>query len=735
VLAARLEDLRGERSWHRGIRVTFLAAAAGLVFLALFGGDVEEGYGLGSLFALRGRAPPPPEIVLVAIDRASAESLKLPFPPPWPRTAHANLAKALTERGAKAIIVDLYFDEEREVPGRAAETQVLADAIRPAGNVALLQRMVRGTGANADRDELIDPAQALRDAAVAVAPFPLPVASTRLTRFWTFRAGTPTMASVALQLASSDLAPDWAAVLKSENLGAEEAQAWKDRRVVSAMAELRRQLLERPGAATRLRDMIARLEPEKARRLSALLALYLGEDTRLINFLGPPGTVRTISFASVIDGTASAADIRDKIVFVGFDERGFVSTVDSYKTAYADASGIDLSGVEILATGVANLAADATLKSSALLNLLVIVFTALVAGAVAALSRRMDVILIAAGSSLAAIFVLGYATFVSQHLVIPLITPSVELVFGFFLTAAFVSSAERKLRLSLERAARQWLPGDVVENVLAHAPSVSGPLPGVSHFAICLASDVQGFTATAERLPLATLDALMKEYFQPAFAAVRRYQGAISNIAGDGMLCAWKADTSAREARANALNAAIETSTAVEEFNRRHPATPFPTRFGVHAGEVAFSAVGGSGHYVATVVGDVANAVSRIESLNRELHTRILASEEALTGIDGFAVRRLGAFLVEGRSQPIRIAEILGVADDDAHAAELIDAFGWGLAAFDEERWGEAAERFESLNHAYPGDGPISYFLKLAKDYTLRPPSPGTGRPIRVSVK
>jgi len=65
--------------------------------------------------------------------------------------------------------------------------------------------------------------------------------------------------------------------------------------VVPAMMELRRRLPRaarcRSEAAPIHRAAGAGKEEASFRRL---LSLYLGEDTRLLSFLGPPGTVMTI---------------------------------------------------------------------------------------------------------------------------------------------------------------------------------------------------------------------------------------------------------------------------------------------------------------------------------------------------------------------------------------------------------------------------------------------------------
>jgi len=57
------------------------------------------------------------------------------------------------------------------------------------------------------------------------------------------------------------------------------------RQIVDSMSELRRQLKAMPGLESRLRQAIhkiGQLEPVKARRLSALLSLYVDEDSRLL---------------------------------------------------------------------------------------------------------------------------------------------------------------------------------------------------------------------------------------------------------------------------------------------------------------------------------------------------------------------------------------------------------------------------------------------------------------------
>jgi adenylate cyclase len=129
------------RAFSRPLAIGLITAAAGLVFMALpLGAALEESLGLDLLFTLRGPRQPPPEVVIVSIDRLAAEALGLPpNPNRWPRTQHADLVDALHRAGASAIVFDVVFDE----PGAPIDDSTLAESVRRAGTVILAQQLVR----------------------------------------------------------------------------------------------------------------------------------------------------------------------------------------------------------------------------------------------------------------------------------------------------------------------------------------------------------------------------------------------------------------------------------------------------------------------------------------------------------------------------------------------------------------------------------------------------------------
>jgi adenylate cyclase len=81
-----------------GLLIGILGMAATLVPCGLY---LEENIGLDLLFKLRGVREAPSKVVVVAMDKVSADNLNLPIrPDKWPRSLHARLIESLDFRPA-----------------------------------------------------------------------------------------------------------------------------------------------------------------------------------------------------------------------------------------------------------------------------------------------------------------------------------------------------------------------------------------------------------------------------------------------------------------------------------------------------------------------------------------------------------------------------------------------------------------------------------------------------------
>ncbi|ADJ28804.1 CHASE2 domain-containing protein [Nitrosococcus watsonii] len=694
-------------------------------------GRFENELGLAWLFELRGPRAAPEEVVIITIDQESSDWLGLPNEPDkWPRELHGRLVRRLAQEGAAVIAFDIIFDEPRD----PVQNRFFAEAIREAGNVVLFEYLkkrrkkvaIGGRQAEIEIEKRVPPIPEFASAAATLAPFPLPKVPIRVSQAWLFKFGVPTLPVAALQVYARPYYGDLLRLLKE--VVPEEIQwlknDWQPNRSQPALIALARHLQGRFQEDAQLpQSLLARLQnpeaPSRFQGQSVIAALIRGlshQESFFLDFYGPPHTITTLPYHRVLAENSHsplAFSFKGKAVFVGFSEQFQPEQKDGFYTVYSQPDGLDISGVEIAATAFANLLEQRSVTPLPLpLHYLVILLWGVGIGFFF-LYLPMSALLPGA-----AILSIGYMSvahylFTGNGLWLPVTAPLLwQLPLG--LVGALLWRY-----LMIETVIKPYLPAWFWRWWQWHSES---PPPQMAN-GICLATDVQQYTALAERFELERLRPLLNRYFQSIFEPVKSRGGFIADIKGDAIMAIWANLISKQDIREQACLAALDIEKAVAEFNRCTPEAPLPTRIGLHYGKIVIGSVGSSEHLEYRAVGDVVNTASRIENLNKLLGTRVLTSHEVIVGLESIFARELGEFCVKGRQQPLAIYELICRTEEVNEALwHYCKQFNAALQVFQRRHWLEALEAFRALLARYGNDGPSLFYLQLSKYYTRTPP-------------
>jgi adenylate cyclase len=126
-----------------------------------------------------------------------------------------------------------------------------------------------------------------------------------------------------------------------------------------------------------------------------------------------------------------------------------------------------------------------------------------------------------------------------------------------------------------------------------------------------------------------------------------------------------------------------------------------------------------------TIMGNAVNLAARLEGVNKQYGTRILAPENTVreAGADIF-VRRLDRVRVVGINEAVRIYELLNTtADATVEQQKLVAVFHEALDAFEARKWRMAAEGFREVLLLSGDDGPSKKFFVRCKNFLSQPPA------------
>ena len=664
-----------------------LAVALGLTTLFLNGSFRQFQSQLSDLFFRTKAAAPDVSrfVVIVAVDDRSVVELR-PYGRlfNWPRSFYADIVRRLTEARARTVMFDILFDSHAE------------------GDEALIE--------------------ALRDAQQRATFVVMPMAGDPLTRrdtgSWeTYREvfePLPEIVGLANGLGMANQVPDPDGAIRRMPLVFDAAgRPTPSLSLIAAAKFLRRPEAWDGPIENRSVPLAGRGVPIDDN--GAMVINYVG---------GPhetaPPAFPIVSFVDVMNGRVAPEVFERKLVLIGVTATAFA---DDYWTPPSLRGKMD--GIEIHANAIDTILRGEYLwEASRSLTIGLILAFAFLAGVTLVVLPPLLAALICA-IVLGAFVVAASTYFDNGGVILNLVYPPASLLFTFAGIMLHRIVFEQGQTRAMRGLLGQYLSPSVVAEVARDPESLK--LGGDQREMTVLFSDIRGFTTVSESLNPEQLVQLLTDYLTAMSEVIFKHDGTIDKYMGDAIMAFWGAPKRQEDHAGLAIRAALEMITELERLNAGWIAEnrpPLAMGIGINTGQMKVGNMGSTTRFDYTVMGDAVNLGSRLEGLNKEYGTTLIASAATLAAAGaGFKARFLDLVAVKGKTEPVEVFEVMGDgAALGEHTAEALRAYEEGIRAYRERDWLGAAARFQEALRWAPNDGPSTLYLERCKQLMDEPP-------------
>jgi class 3 adenylate cyclase len=172
--------------------------------------------------------------------------------------------------------------------------------------------------------------------------------------------------------------------------------------------------------------------------------------------------------------------------------------------------------------------------------------------------------------------------------------------------------------------------------------------------------DIRSYTSISEKSTPQEVVSMLNTYFSMVVKCVGHHQGVVDKFIGDAAMAVFGLAEKG-EAEESALQAAFEIIRFLPELNKTLQQNNLPIinfGIGINSGAVIAGNIGSEERLEYTVIGDAVNIASRLESLNKELHTILTVSEAIYQAASPESKSRLsfkGAHPIKGKALELAV--------------------------------------------------------------------------------
>jgi class 3 adenylate cyclase len=216
---------------------------------------------------------------------------------------------------------------------------------------------------------------------------------------------------------------------------------------------------------------------------------------------------------------------------------------------------------------------------------------------------------------------------------------------------------EEREKISISALFGQYVSPEVREKLIREKAGVVGERKTVA----VLFSDLRGFTTFSENAQPSEVVKRLNQYFDRMVSAVTTNGGTVDKFIGDAVMAVFGGLIPLENPAESALNAALAMRTELEKLNKEwgvQGLSPLDNGIGVHFGDVLQGPIGSNERKEFTVIGDVVNTASRLESATKELGAAVVVSEAlaaALPASRRAGLKALGGVKLKGKEQQVTV--------------------------------------------------------------------------------
>jgi len=152
--------------------------------------------------------------------------------------------------------------------------------------------------------------------------------------------------------------------------------------------------------------------------------------------------------------------------------------------------------------------------------------------------------------------------------------------------------------------------------------------------------------------------------------------------------------------------------------------SPLMTRIGINTGNMVAGNMGTQNKMNYTIMGNAVNLAARLEGVNKQYGTWVLASDDTVreTGNHLFT-RKLDRVRVVGINEPVRLYELIETAENtSAVQRRLVQFFHEALDCFEKRDWKQAAAGFKEAMSIKTDDHPSKMYYERCVNFMKKPP-------------